>query len=335
MRIAAQISRTGPRRLLPLLALAVSAACNHQPLVRTAAPPTNFDRQIRNALDAGEGDYRLRALRERMAAEPENVAVRLELAKAYAERGYPEIALEISRLAASRFPQSGEAQLSLVRNLRAAGRLAEAIVGLEAFLTAHPQTGPDYWSWLGILRDESGLWSAGETAHRQAIQAAPAGDSLHNNLGYNLLMQKKYQDSAAEFREALRLNTANQTARNNLATALANSNATAQAVETWQSGADAASAHNNLAAVWMEKGNYAEAHKELELALGYNRAHPAALKNLELLARLDGQPAALHGDPAGAEPRSAWSRWRAGFKRLFIGPLDDSKEGAVTTASSH
>ena len=116
------------------------------------------------------------------------------------------MALEICRLAAARFPESGEAQLALVRALRDMNRRAEAIDGLVAFLKAHPQTGPEYFSWLGILRDESGLWPLGEPAHRKALELAPSLDYLHNNLGYNLLMQKKYAEAAGEFREALKLN---------------------------------------------------------------------------------------------------------------------------------
>src|SRR5262249_44575938 len=150
-----------------------------------------------------EGDYRLRALRERVAAEPDNVAIRVELAKTYRERGYPEIALEMSRLAAGRFPESMEAQLSLVRDLRATERRPEAISALEGWIKAHPETTAAAWSWLGILRDEAGLWPSGEPAHRKAVEASPGSDSLHNNLGYNLLMQKKPEEAAAEFRQAL------------------------------------------------------------------------------------------------------------------------------------
>jgi len=320
-----------------VLAIALTAAsaisCTHTPVVRTAVPPTTslptiWDRQVRNAVDAGDGDYRLRALREKVAAEPENVTARAELAAAYRERGYPEIALEISRLAVARFPESGEAQLSLVRDLRATNHRAEAIACLEAFLKSHGDSGAAYWSWLGILRDESGLWPLGEPAHRKAIERSPNADDLHNNLGYNLLMQKKYQDAVEEFRAALQLKPENAVARNNLATALANSNATAEAMAAWQSVTDPASAHNNLATVWMEKGNYQAARKELELALGYNGSHPAARKNLELLARLDGRPAGA----AAGRPRN--SRFTAGLKRLFVGPLDSSKQDTGKVAAA-
>ena len=115
----------------------------------------------------------LRVLREKVAAEPDNIAVRIELAKAYRDRGYPDVALEICRLAAARFPESGEAQLALVRALREVNRRHEAIAGLEAFLKAHPQTAPDYYSWLGILRDESGPVAAGEAGASQSPGTAP------------------------------------------------------------------------------------------------------------------------------------------------------------------
>jgi tetratricopeptide (TPR) repeat protein len=217
---------------------------------------SNWDRQVRNAVDAGDGDYQLRVLREKVAAEPDNVQVRLELANAYRGRGYHEVALEISRLAVARFPQSGEAQLSLVRDLRDVDHRSEAIAGLERFLMAHPESGAAYYSWLGILRDESGLWPLGEPAHRKAIEIAQAVDYLHNNLGYNLLMQSKFEEAAREFTEALKLNPGSPVARNNLGLALARSNATREALANWQAASDPAAAHNNMAAVWIEKGNW-------------------------------------------------------------------------------
>src|SRR5262249_53358782 len=73
------------------------------------------------------------------AAEPDTPNARVALASAYRDRGYPDIALEMSRLAAQRFPDSGEVQLALVRALRDLNRRSDAIVGLEAFLTAHPK----------------------------------------------------------------------------------------------------------------------------------------------------------------------------------------------------
>jgi Flp pilus assembly protein TadD len=119
-------------------------------------------------------------------------------------------------------------------------------------------------------------------------------------------------------------------ARNNLGLALANLGETDQAVASWQSASGPATAHNNLAAVLLEKGNYPNARKELELALSYNNAYPAALKNLELVSRLDGHPATLAVKPA----ESRWLRWKIAFRRLFVGPLNNSRTDPVKTASA-
>lgn len=284
-----------------------------------AASKTVWERQIQNATDAGDGDYELRALRQRVEGDPSSIPARLELANAYRQRGYTEVALEICRLAAARFPESSEAQLALIHTLHDVNRRAEAIRVVEAYLAAHPQAPAGYHSWLGILHDESGEWENGEPHHRQAVALASQSDALHNNLGYNLLMQKKYDEAAAEFREALRLNPGLQVARNNLGLALANRSA-ADAVGQWKTVSDEATAHNNLAAVWIEKKDYAQARKELQIALSYNRSLPAALHNLELVSRLDGKPATIETRPA----ESRWERFKTGFIHLWVGPLEDT-----------
>lgn len=310
-------------RIVLAIATAFSMSCVKQTQVAGRPPvpaaPTVWERQVRNAKDAGDGDFQLRALREKVAADSESVAARLELIKAYQERGYPDVALEMCRLASARFPESGEAELALVRALRGMNQRNDAIESLDTFLKLHPQKSPDFESWAGILRDETGHWADGEARHRKALDLAPSQDSLHNNLGYNLLMQKKNEEAAQEFREALKLNPGSPVARNNLGLAMAGRNATADAVASFQSAANAATAHNNMAAVWMEKGNYPAARKELEIALRYNNNFPAALKNLELLSRLDGRPASIQAKQTG----SGWERWKAGFKKLFVGQLDD------------
>jgi len=326
-------------RYIVLAVSGLGCSCTHTAMrpngvpASSAPPPvTAFDRQILNAREAGDGDYQLRTLRERVAAEPDSIPARLELAKAYRDRGYPEVALEICRLAGARFPESGEIELSLVRSLHELKQRNEAITSLQVFLKQHPQNGSEYYSWLGILWDEAGELPTGELAHRQAVALAPNTDYLHNNLGYNLLQQKKNPDAAAEFREALRLNPSSQFARNNLGLALAGENQPAEAVASWQAAGDPATAHSNMAAVWIEKGNYADARKELALALSYNSSHSAALKNLELLSRLDGNPATLPVLPPLPEG-SRWQRWKTGFKRLFVGPLDDSPKEAAESAT--
>ena len=61
-------------------------------------------RQVRNAKDAGDGDYRIKALRRRVTANPQDLQARLELADLYRESGFPDVAIEHYRLAASSIP---------------------------------------------------------------------------------------------------------------------------------------------------------------------------------------------------------------------------------------
>ncbi len=272
-----------------------------------------MEQQIQNAKDAGEGDYVARSLRLKMAAEPDNLAVRLELIDHYTRGGYPELALEHCRLAATRFPESAAVQLQMAKLLRGMKMTREAAQGLGAFLAAHPQKSPDFESWLGIMRDELGNWAEGEKSHRAALALNGNLDSLHNNLGYNLLMQGKPQDAAQEFREALKLRPNSEVARNNLGMAMA---ATPQAAALHgPSVGDPATAHSNMAALLIKQKRYAEARKELDLALGYNKNHAAALNNLRLVSELDGKPAVIPLKPA----QTKWSKFRSKLAKIVGG----------------
>lgn len=323
--------------ILALSAMALSCAHKNQAAryqavgYHAAAAPRAMERQIRNAVDAGDGDFVARSLRQKMMADPDNLAVRIELARHYQERGYKEIALEHFRLAAARFPNSAEAQLMLARALRDAGMRGEAAAGLAMFLGAHPQESPAFAAWLGILQDDLGQWREGEASHRAALELASSADYLHNNLGYNLLMQNKRDEAASEFRIALKLNPKSVVARNNLASALAaapESTTKREAIAQWQSVSDPASAHNNMAALLIEQGRYPEARRELDAALGYNRNHSAALNNLKLISQLDGKPALIPIKPV----RSRWARWKSTLRKA-VGSPQQENQGQQTKQS--
>lgn len=298
-----------------------------KPVAPGSAMLTTFERQIANARYAGEGDYPGRSLQARVAAEPEDIPLRLELARHYQQVGSPELALEHYRLAAARAPDSGQVQLLMIKCLRSMGLRAEAAGGLERFLAEYPQNSPEFSSWLGILRDELGEWEQGEAAHRAALALAPNRDDLHNNLGYNLLRQKNYNAAVEEFQRALALRPDSLIARNNLGLALVSR--PAEAVRHWQVAGDPATAHNNLAAVLIEEGRYGEARRELGIALGYKRNHPAALSNLRLITELDGKPALIPSKRSSP----TWKRFLAALWRELAGIEDHPQPRPVRTAS--
>lgn len=289
-----------------------SRQAHRHPVLATSAVHSNLNRQIVNALDAGEGDLALAALRRRVALDPGNLRARLELAQRYRELGFADLALEHARLACERFPESAEAWVEQARALRALGFRREAAQMLESFFRTHPRASVSVPAWLGILHDELGQWQQGEAAHRAAIAMAPERDDLHNNLGYNLLMQGRHGEARRALERALALNPESKAARNNLGLVLAAMGV--GALEVFRHSSDPATAHNNLACALIEQGRYKEARRELESALAYNRNHPAVLANLRILAELDGQPAEVRLRPA---PRNSWGRfWSAVWRKV-------------------
>jgi Flp pilus assembly protein TadD len=311
-------------------AFIVCSSCAHRsakPALSSGGLPPAMYRQVVNAVNAGDGDYEIRSLRAEMTANPADLKPRLALARRYTDLGYPEIALEHARLAVERFPNSPEAQEMLARSLRRMKLHKAAAAGIESYLASARPVSPQLYSWLGIIRDEMREHAAAEQAHRKAVELNPASDSLRNNLGYNLLLQDRKQDAAAEFRAALKLNEHSEIARNNLGAAIASQ--PDEAILMWQSTGGPATAHNNLAVVLMEEKRYQEARKELEIALGYRRDHPAALSNLSLLSTVDGKPASA---PV-KERQSFWKRFAHEMHEAFVGPDEQQTSGAVKTAS--
>jgi Flp pilus assembly protein TadD len=275
------------------------------PQKRPAAVHQALQRHVDNAFDAGDGDIEARRLRQEMAVNPESLPVRLELAAHYEKQGYADLALEHYRLAAERFPNEPKIVVSMARLLNAQKLNQEAIRVIQRFTATNATPSSDLQAWLGYLYDQAGDHQSAEASHRAAIAASPGVAKLHNNLGYNLLLQSKLEQAVAEFQQALAIDPKMEMARNNLGIALMkNPAAGQQAVDQWvSSGGDRLAARNNAAAALIEQGRYAEARRELEAVLRSTPNYLPALKNLELIASLDGRPAAL---PAGAStPQSA------------------------------
>src|ERR1700683_1639963 len=290
--------------------VAACTSCTHQ--VQTAqfpmpVPAVNavMAREVKGAADAGEGDIELRRLRQRLAANAKDLDARIALARYYAERNLPDLALEHYRLAAAQFPDSVPVTLALAKSLREMGEPSEALKTLSEFADRQPRGSWEILSLEGILEDEQGRLAEAEKSHRAALALAPDQSALHNNLGYNLLSQKKTDAAIAEFRRAIELDAKSEIAHNNLATALARSGAgSEEALAEWSRSANPAQAHNNLAAVLIEQGRYREARGELALALGLQPNLSSALANLRLVSELDGKPATV----AVKRRASLWAR---------------------------
>ncbi len=293
-------------RLAPLLAsLGLATLSLASCASKTAAiHPTPFFaatpiRQTTNAVDAGDGDMEIANLRKVVTSRPDDVDARVRLAQAYAAHGFPDVALEHLRLASERFPDSLAVAMQLAQTLRRAEQKDEALAGLKAFLHRHPQNTAAPYEWLGILNDDLEDWKDSQLAYETALLYSAESAELHNNLGNALLMQHLNNAAANEFRAALRLQRDSAIARNNLGIALAEN--PKEAILNWQAASGPAVAHNNMAALLMERGDLKGARRELETALGYDRHYGPAIYNLALVSERDGKPAVIPPQTAGTK----------------------------------
>ncbi|MDQ6758801.1 MAG: tetratricopeptide repeat protein [Acidobacteriota bacterium] len=313
------------------LMLALAGCASRQHVARVNPPATyavkqTMTRQVINAIDLGDGDIQIRQLRQALLGNPGDLNARLQLAERYRLAGAPELWIDHYRLAADRFPANGYVATLLAKALRDLGRGPEAMAVLVDFWNRHPNAAPEVLSALGILRDDAGDFAGAEQAYRQAIARAPQLAYLHNNLGYNLLLQGKGKAAVQEFEQALLIEPRSEFANNNLGLALladwTDDNQPKEALLHWQSVSGPATAHNNLATVLIQQKRYPEARKELDIALSYGRNLPAALENLELVSKLDGKPAG----PLPAH-NSFWKR----VTKVFI--VSSHPDGALQSAS--
>ena len=114
-------------------AVAMSASENKR---KKTAVEANAQRQITNAIDAGDGDYDLRALRQKLVAEPSSLTARLALGAAYEQRGVVELALDHYRIAIDQYG-SEIAASRLARALDGLGESEQALDVLVRFCNSH------------------------------------------------------------------------------------------------------------------------------------------------------------------------------------------------------
>lgn len=291
--------------LLAVTSCAHTHISQSAPQNSTYAVTKNMQREVRNARDFGDGDYLLRQLRERLVKDSNDLDARLQIADHLKRTGSLDLAIEHYRLAAERFPDNAAVVLLLAKALRDANQPAAAIETAVNFCSTHQEAPPELLSFTGVMQDDAGEWAQAEAIYRRAIERSPNLSYLHNNLGYNLLQQKRTSEAVGEFKRALAIDPRSAIATNNLALALLGKPdpEPREALARWQTITDAATAHNNLASYLIEQGRYKEAHKQLEIALKLNHSHAAALRNAQLLTDLEngGQAQGVAPEPQHAD----------------------------------
>jgi Tfp pilus assembly protein PilF len=260
-------------------------ASSSRKIERAPKPPDVAVREIlqqqtQGAFDPLEGDRRIQTMHARLKLNPQDYAAQLELAAIYESYGLNEDAFD-QYLQLLKVEASEPAALGLSRTARVAARSVDALPLVEAFAAIHPSG--TSWNEVGLLYDAAGNLKAGEIAFRNSILQDESSDRSHNNLGYNLLLQNDTAAAEVEFRRGLELNPKSATTRNNLGVLLARRGDLAGALEQFQATADAATAHNNLAVVLLETGQYEQSRQELVKALAIRHYFGPALANFKLV----------------------------------------------------
>jgi Flp pilus assembly protein TadD len=266
---------------LVILILSLSFGCVRQTI--SGYPSVTPKQKTEGALNALTDDQHVQALEAKIKLNPKDAASRLELAGIYETyRLYDDAFQQYSAILHNSSGSIPDAVLTgLAHSAQAAGRSPEAIPLLSQLVKDSPTI--TTWDQLGMLYEAAGDLTNGENALRQALILDPTSDRLHNNLGYNLLLQSKTDAAETEFRAALSWNPKSITTHNNLGTVLARRGDVEDALEQFQFGGDAATAHNNLAVALFEAGEYEKSRDELIKALTIRQYFAPALENFKMV----------------------------------------------------
>src|SRR2546426_642688 len=261
---------------------------------RSAAPAIDtrlrgvFKRQIQRASTPLGEDARIQALEARLKSNPQDAAARLELGSVYENYKLYDNAFAQFRQAVQLPPPDGsaaeQAVAGLSRSARSSHQSQEAIAPVETLVEQRPSAVS--WNELGLLYQDVRDLGRAEIAFAKAVALMPEWDRAHNNLGYNLLLENKTEEAEREFHKAIELNPSSTTARNNLGTLLARRGDLEGALQQFQLASDAAAAHNNLAVVLLEMGQYERSREELVKALAIRRYFAPAMANFKLVQEL-------------------------------------------------
>jgi Flp pilus assembly protein TadD len=310
------------RFLLPVLLL-FTFSCSRQNQSASRIAPV-FDAQVRNAVNMGDGDLEVQALRKRLLDNPSDTTVRRRLAAKFEASGYPDLALEHLRIAFELAPTDLSLGLDLATALNDQRLSTQANQVLAATLkTAKPTAAQ--WSRAAILTDSISSLPEGEVLHRKALSLDTSNFNFSNNLAYNLIRQNRASEAEQLLRDILRAKPTHELARNNLAKLYATHlNQPEEALLHWKAISGPAAAHNNLAAAYIELGKWTEAKIELEKALALRFQFPEALQNLQIVAARTGGTVELNLDRD--KKQSSLSKLTKALRHVFVSEDDGTQK---------
>lgn len=152
----------------------------------------------------------------------------VNLASIYAERGQWDSVIVMAEKALTGPKPSYAGYIHLGRALAHAGRLREAIIAYEGYISKEPEAAPEFsdavrieladaYGAFGVRAEQEGLREQSLGAYQSAVELKPEDPIHHYNLGNALRRDQRIAEAIASYRRALGLDSTLVGARHNLA----------------------------------------------------------------------------------------------------------------------
>ena len=176
---------------------------------------------LANALTTcGRADEAIEHYQMAIRIDPNDAQARYNMANALADRGQVDEALDQYRKAIEIKPNYTKAHNNLGAYLASRGQIEEAIVEYQKVLDVKPNDAEAH-SNLGLALANRGQFDEAIAHYERSLKTNPRRAETHNNLGLALSRQGHLDAAIASYRQALELNPDYAQAHNNLGAALA------------------------------------------------------------------------------------------------------------------
>lgn len=180
--------------------------------------------------------------------------------------------------------KASDMHFAVARGLETQGNLIGAIDAYHKALERNKDRA-DIHQRLAVTYDRRGEHRKAQMHYQEALKLDPGNPEIFCDMGYSLYLQRKWDPSEQNFRQALAVNPNHARSHNNLGLVLAHTGRFGDALaEFHRGGCNEAECHMNIALAMAVDGNIGKAREHYKLAL---TANPSLQSAKEALAKLE------------------------------------------------